>query len=71
VLRFACPGFNFAEAPVKKVKTDTIWQPTSKTIGGEVTMYGGSYVVNCSNRMFIKKKRYFCYRDTTQQSFLS
>jgi len=37
---------------------------------GEVAMYGGSYVVNLFKQKVYQKKRYFCYRDTTQQSFL-
>ena len=34
--RFTCPRFKFAEAPVKNIKTDTIWQqPKLKTIWGD------------------------------------
>jgi len=39
--RFTCPRFNFAEASVKNIKTDTIWQPTLQRQSG-VTVYGGS-----------------------------
>jgi len=48
------PRFNFAEAQVKNVKTDAIWQPTRHR-QLVVAMYGGSYVfffflLICSNR---------------------
>jgi len=43
--RFTCLRLHFAEAPVKDVRTDTIWQPTIQRQLG-VTMYGGSYVDN-------------------------
>ena len=34
--RFTCPRFNFAEAPVKNLKTDTIWQqPKLQTLWGD------------------------------------
>jgi len=38
------PRFNFAEAPVNNIKTDTIWQPALRRQLG-VTMHGGSYLV--------------------------
>jgi len=41
--RFGATRFKFVEAPVKNVKTDTIWQPTLQRQLG-VTMYGGSSV---------------------------
>ena len=43
--RFTFPRLNFAEAPVTNVKPATIWQPILQR-QLEVTMYGGSYVVN-------------------------
>jgi len=50
-----CSRFNFAKAPVKGVKTDTIWQPTlHKRLG--VTMYGGSYVVNVLKQKVVSPK---------------
>jgi len=67
---FTCPGFKFAEAAVKKVKTDTIWQLTLQR-QLVVTMYGLSYVVNLFKQKVYHKKKSFCYRDTTQQYFLS
>jgi len=42
--RSKCPRFNYAEALVKTVKTDTFWQPTLQRRLG-VTMHGGAYVV--------------------------
>jgi len=52
---FTCPRFNFAEALVKNVKTDTIWQPTLQRQLG-VSMYGGSYVVNWFKEKVVSQK---------------
>jgi len=62
--------FNFAEAPVKNFKTDTIWHPTLQRQLG-VTMYGGSYVFNLFKQKVVSQKTIFCYRDTTQKYFFS
>ena len=42
---FTCSRFNFVEAPVKNVKTDTIWQPTLQRQLGD-----HSYLVNLFKR---------------------
>ena len=52
---FTCPRFNFAEAPVKNFKTDTIWQPTLQTQLG-VTMCSGLYVFNMFKQKVVSKK---------------
>ena len=49
------PRFNFAEAQVKNVKTDAIWQPTRHR-QLVVAMYGGSYVVNLFKQKIVLHK---------------
>jgi len=52
---FTCSRFNFAEAPVNNVNTDTIWQPTfQKQLG--VSVHGGSYVVNLFKQKVVLQK---------------
>jgi len=46
---------NFAEAPVKNVKADAIWQLTLQRRLG-VIMYGGSYVVNFFKQKVVSQK---------------
>jgi len=59
VERFTCPRFNFAEGPVKNIKTDTsLAAYTSEIIG--VNMYGGSHVVNLFNQKDALQKIYLC-----------
>jgi len=49
------PRFNFAEAQVKNVKTDAIWQPTRHR-QLVVAMYGSSYVVNLFKQKIVLHK---------------
>jgi len=50
-----CPRINCAEAPVKNVKTGTVWQPTLQR-QSEVTIYDGSYVVNLFKQKDVSQK---------------
>jgi len=53
------PRFNFAEAPVKNVKTDTMWYLTLQRQLG-VTMHGGSYlVINLFKQKVLSQKKIF------------
>jgi len=53
------PRFNFAEAPVKIVKTDTIWHPTLQRHLG-VTMHGGTcLVINLFKQKVVSQKNIF------------
>jgi len=59
------PSFQLCRAPVKIVKTDTIWPPTFQRQLGVTLQVVRTWLI-CSNRK-LYHKRSFCYRDTTQQ----
>jgi len=48
-------SFQLCRAPVKNVKTDTIWQTTFQRQFG-VPLYGGSYVLNLFKQKVVSQK---------------